>query len=70
MRRWLERVGGHNDWRLTHEVRIERDGILTDWEWWELPGAGMSGAAVITVGDAGVLLEQITYFENRGRRVS
>ncbi|NNE22391.1 MAG: hypothetical protein HKN11_07240 [Rhizobiales bacterium] len=67
MQRWLERTGGENNWRLTHEVREDKDGILTDWEWWEVLGTDMQGTAVVMTSDAGVQLERITYF-NRKRR--
>jgi hypothetical protein len=66
MQRWHQRMqaaGGDNDWRLTHETRIDRDGVLIDWEWWEVIGSGLHGAAVILTGNDGVLLERITYFD-------
>jgi hypothetical protein len=36
---------------------------LTDWEWWELIDSGLQGAALVLTGNAGVLLERITYFD-------
>jgi hypothetical protein len=66
MQRWRARMqaaGGDNDWRLTHESRSDQDGILIDWEWWEVIGTGLQGAAVILTGNDGVLLERITYFD-------
>ena len=62
MVRWLDRVGGHNTWRLTYEVRQDQDGIITDWEWWEVVGTQLCGMAVVKTGDEGVLLERICYF--------
>lgn len=63
MERWLERAGGQNEWRLTHQARTDRDGLLTDWEWWEVLGTDLAGAALIVTCDEGVLLERITYFD-------
>jgi hypothetical protein len=62
MTRWLTRTGGANEWRLTHETRVDQDGVLTDWEWWEVLGTDMQGTAVIVTTDEGVQLERITYF--------
>ena len=66
MRRWdarTRRLGATNEWILTHEVRQDKDGILTDWEWWELVGTPLHGAALIQTSDDGMLLERITYFD-------
>ena len=66
MQRWDSRtraLGGDNQWRLTHESRIDKNGLLTDWEWWELIDSGLQGAALVLTGNAGVLLERITYFD-------
>ena len=38
----------------------DKDAILTDWEWWEVSGTSLQGAAVVLTSDAGVLLERIT----------
>lgn len=65
MQRWLARAGGENNWRLTHEVRQDTDGILTDWEWWEVLGTDMQGTAVVITSDVGVLEERITYFKRQ-----
>ncbi len=67
MERWLERAGGHNEWVLSHEVRQDENGMLTDWEWWEVVGTGLSGSAVVTTSDQGVHLERITYFRRNGQ---
>ena len=66
MDRWDARtraLGSTNQWILTNEVREDKDGILTDWEWWELDGAGLQGTAIILTSDAGVVSERITYFD-------
>jgi hypothetical protein len=66
MQRWHRRtcaLGADNQWKLTHESRQDKDGILTDWEWWEVIGTDLQGAAIILTSDDGVLFERITYFE-------
>ena len=66
MQRWDQRMrdlGGDNQWRLTHELRRGEGGVLTNWEWWEVIGTGVEGAAVILTGNEGVILERITYFD-------
>ncbi len=66
MKRWDERtraLGSTNEWSLSHEMRQDKDGILTDWEWWELHGANLQGSAYILTSDDGVMLEKITYFD-------
>ena len=66
MQRWDARtraLGGDNQWRLTHEVREDRDDIMTHWEWWKLLGTSLQGAAVVLTGDEGVILERMTYFD-------
>ena len=66
MQRWHRRtcaLGADNQWKLTHESRQDKDGILTDWEWWEVIGTDLQGAAIIVTSDDGVLFERITYFE-------
>jgi hypothetical protein len=70
MHRWDERtrsLGGDNQWVLRHEVRQDKDGILTDWELWEMKNTGMSGAAIVLTSDEGVLSETITYFDRNIR---
>jgi len=70
MQRWDKRtraLGGNNQWRLAHESRIDENGILTDWEWWEVIDSGLQGAALVLTGDTGVLLERITYFDRDKR---
>lgn len=66
MHRWDARtraVGSTNQWRLDHEVRQDRDGVITDWEWWELLGTPIRGMAFVKTRDEGVFLEVITYFD-------
>ena len=59
---WTRKMGGDNRWRLCNTLREDRDGILTEWEWWEMPGTPLSGAALVLTRDQGVFLERITYF--------
>jgi hypothetical protein len=66
MLRWDQRtreLGSNNQWKLTHELRQDKNGILTDWEWWEVLDTSLQGAAVVLTGNDGVLLERITYFD-------
>ena len=66
MHRWETRtraLGGNNEWILSLETRVDKDGILTDWEWWELVDSGLCGTAVVQTCDEGVLFERITYFD-------
>ena len=66
MQRWHRRVramGGDNQWKLSHQTRHDIDGILTDWEWWEVVDTTLQGAAVVLTGNEGVILERITYFD-------
>jgi hypothetical protein len=66
MQRWDARAraaGGENKWQLTHKFRSDENGILTDWEWWQLLGTDLQGAALVLTADEGVVLERITYFD-------
>ena len=66
MNRWDQRTraaGANNEWRLTDEVRQDKGGILTDWEWWEVLNTNMKGMAIVKTSDVGVFLEIITYFK-------
>jgi hypothetical protein len=70
MHRWDKKtrsLGADNQWKLTHELRQDKDGILTDWEWWEVLGTDLCGAAVVLTSDEGVLSETITYFDRNIR---
>ncbi len=71
MNRWDKRsraLEADNRWRLTHESRIDENGVLTDWEWWGLIDSGLQGAALVLTGDTGVQLERITYFDRNLRQ--
>ena len=66
MLRWNQRMavlGANNKWQLNDEVRQDKDGILTDWEWWEVVNTNEKGMALVKTSDAGVFLERITYFK-------
>ena len=68
MIRWAKRtrsLGATNVWNLSDEVRQDSDGILTDWEWWELVGTDLRGMAIVKTRDDGVFFERITYFDRR-----
>ena len=67
MLRWDAHAQGLNEWVLEHEVRQDKDGILTNWHWWRLVGTDLCGAAVVKTSDQGVFLERIAYFERRDR---
>lgn len=60
---WTSRLGASNQWQLQHEVRQDKDGIITDWEWWQLLDTPLCGMALVLTSDAGVLTEKITYFD-------
>ena len=61
--RWTRARGATNSWKLSHEVRQDSDGVLTDWERWQLVGTDIQGMAFVITGDDGVLIEKITYFD-------
>lgn len=66
MQRWDQRtraMGADNQWILTHEMRLDNDGVLTDWLWWEVIDTPLQGAAVVLTGNEGVMLERIAYFD-------
>ncbi len=70
MQRWDRRAraaGGNNQWVLTHVTRTDKDGILTDWEWWEVIDTDLQGTAIVLTNDDGVFLERITYFDRTMR---
>ena len=60
-------LGSTNQWILSNEVREDKNGILTDWEWWELVGSGLQGTAIVQTTDEGVISERITYFDRNTR---
>ncbi len=66
MKRWDRRtraIGADNQWNLTHQMRLDNDGVLTDWLWWEVIDTPLQGAAVVLTGNDGVMLERIAYFD-------
>ena len=66
MIRWDKRtrlLGATNIWNLSDEVRQDSNGILTDWEWWELVATDLCGMAIVKTRDDGVFFERITYFD-------
>ena len=68
MHNWDRRMraaGGNNQWVLPYQTRQDRDGILTDWEWWQVIGSDLQGTALVLTSDEGVLLERITYFDRK-----
>ncbi len=72
MLRWDQRtraLGANIRWSLSLESRQDKDGVLTDWEWWELNNSGLCGAAVVQTSDEGVLFERITYFDHAVTKV-
>ena len=69
MIRWDKRtrlLGATNEWDLSDRVRQDKDGILTDWEWWELTDTELCGMAIVKTRDDGVFFERITYFDRTG----
>lgn len=70
MRRWNKKIraqGTEDQWKLSHELRQNKDTVLTDWEWWEVLESGLCGAAIVQTGDKGVLFERITSFDRNIR---
>jgi len=61
MSRWNRRAGHNQKWKLSHEVRQDKGGVLTDWEWWEVLGTELEGSAIVRTTDCGVEMEKITY---------
>jgi hypothetical protein len=62
MDRWFARTGGMNEWIISHAVRKDKNGILTDRLWWEVAGTGLCGSGLVITGNKGVFMERITYF--------
>ena len=64
--RWDERtrlLGLINEWYSSDEARQDRDGVLTDWEWWDLKGSGLCGMAMVKTRDDGAFFERMPYFD-------
>ena len=47
---------------LSEVVTQEKDGVLTAWCWWAIPGTSIKGSGLIKVGMDGVRSEVITYY--------
>ena len=47
---------------LSEVVTHEKDGVMTAWCWWSIPGTSMKGSGLIKVGPTGVRSEVITYY--------
>jgi hypothetical protein len=51
---------------LSEVVTQEKDGVMTAWCWWSIPGTTMKGSGLIKVGATGVRSEVITYYAKPG----
>lgn len=47
---------------ISEVLTDEKEGILTAWCWWAIPGTEIKGSGLIKVGDDGVQSEVITYY--------
>lgn len=47
---------------LSEVLTDEKEGVLTVWCWWAIPGTGIKGGGLIKVGSEGVRSEVITYY--------
>lgn len=47
---------------LSEVLTDEKEGILTAWCWWAIPGTEIKGGGLIKVGSEGVSSEVITYY--------
>jgi len=47
---------------LTEVVTREKDGEITAWAWWTVPGTEIKGGGLIKVGADGVRTEVLTYY--------
>ena len=66
MRQWCERterLGGTGELTVADTVTQETPEELVSWTWWRFDGTEVQGAALIKVGDAGVLMEKIAFYE-------
>jgi hypothetical protein len=50
---------------LSEVLTQEKEGILTAWCWWAIPGTQLKGSGLIKVGGDGVRSEIITYYGKR-----
>ena len=47
---------------LSEVVTEEKEGVLTAWCWWAVPGTEIKGSGLIKVGSEGVQSEILTYY--------
>ena len=47
---------------LSEVVTEEKEGVLTAWCWWAIPGTQFKGSGLIKVGSEGVQSEVLTYY--------
>ena len=47
---------------LSEVLTDEKEGVLTAWCWWAIPGTEIKGSGLIKVGTEGVRSEVITYY--------
>jgi len=47
---------------LSEVVTEEKEGVLTAWCWWAVPGTQIKGSGLIKVGSEGVQSEVLTYY--------
>ena len=47
---------------ISEVLTDEKEGILTAWCWWAIPGTEIKGSGLIKVGSEGVRSEVITYY--------
>lgn len=47
---------------FTELVTSEEGNLLTAWAWWSIPNTSIQGAALIKVGDNGVVSERLAYY--------
>ncbi len=47
---------------LSEVVTQEKEGVITAWCWWSIPGTDIKGSGLIKVGADGVRSEVITYY--------
>lgn len=47
---------------ISEVLTDEKDGVLTAWCWWAIPGTEIKGSGLIKVGMEGVRSEVITYY--------
>ena len=47
---------------LSEVLTEEKEGVLTAWCWWAIPGTEIKGSGLIKVGAEGVQSEVITYY--------